>query len=99
VKRLNTKGLPVGMFPDVDYVDECCEVTEPSTLYIFSDGIYEINQPDGSIWGLEPFVNLLADCRNNSVCNLDQVLHTVKAVNRPKEYFDDDVSLLEINFN
>ncbi len=99
VKRLNTKGLPVGMFPDVDYVDECCEVTEPSTLYIFSDGIYEINQPDGSIWGLEPFVNLLADCRNKSVCNLDQVLHTVKAVNRPKEYFDDDVSLLEINFN
>ncbi|MBD0346818.1 MAG: SpoIIE family protein phosphatase [Coleofasciculus sp. Co-bin14] len=98
VKRLQTRGLPVGMFPDVDYLDECCEVTEPSTLYIFSDGIYEINQPDGTVWGLEPFVELLTDCRNNSACNLDQILHFLQAVN-PKDYFDDDVSLLEINFN
>jgi len=98
VKRLQTRGLPVGMFPDVDYLDECCEVTEPSTLYIFSDGIYEINQPDGTVWGLEPFIQLLTDSRNKSVCNLDQILHFLQAVN-PKDYFDDDVSLLEINFN
>jgi sigma-B regulation protein RsbU (phosphoserine phosphatase) len=98
VKRLKTLGLPVGMFPDADYADERCEVVEPSTLYIFSDGIYEINQSDGTIWGLDPFVELLADCRNRSVSNLDQVLHALKSVN-PKDYFDDDLSLLEINFN
>ncbi len=98
VKRLKTLGLPVGMFPDADYADEWCEVVEPSTLYIFSDGIYEINQSDGTIWGLDPFVELLADCRNRSVSNLDQVLHALKSVN-PKDYFDDDLSLLEINFN
>lgn len=98
VKRLQTRGLPVGMFPNAPYLDECCEVTEASTLYIFSDGIYEINQPDGSIWGLDPFVDLLANCRNRSVSNLDPVLHALKSVN-PKDYFDDDVSLLEINFS
>lgn len=97
VKRLQTRGLPVGMFPNAPYLDECCEVIEPSTLYIFSDGIYEINQADGAIWGLDPFVELLADCRNRSVSNLDNVLHALKSVN-PKDYFDDDVSLLEINF-
>lgn len=98
VKRLQTRGLPVGMFPNAPYLDECCEVTEASTLYIFSDGIYEINQLDGSIWGLDPFVDLLVDCRNRSVSNLDQVLHALKSVN-PKDYFDDDLSLLEINFS
>lgn len=98
VKRLQTRGLPVGMFPNAPYLDECCEVIEPSTLYIFSDGIYEINQVDGTIWGLDPFVELLADCRNRSVSNLDEVLHALKSVN-PKDYFDDDVSLLEINFS
>jgi sigma-B regulation protein RsbU (phosphoserine phosphatase) len=97
-QRLQTRGLPIGMFPDVDYLDECCEVAELSTLYIFSDGIYEINQADGTLWGLDPFVQLLADCRNNSACNLDHVLHSIKAVN-PKDYFDDDLSLLEINFD
>src|SRR5919202_1237601 len=94
VKRLKTLGLPAGMFPDADYVDECCDIVEPSTLYIFSDGIYEINQSDGTIWGLDPFVELLAACRNKSTSNLDQVLHALKAVN-PKDYFDDDLSLLE----
>ena len=98
VKRLKTLGLPVGMFPDADYVDDCCDVVEPSTLYIFSDGIYEINQSDGTIWGIDPFVELLAACRNKSTSNLDQVLHALKSVN-PKDYFDDDLSLLEINFN
>ena len=98
VKRLKTPSLPAGMFPDADYVDECCEIVEPSTLYIFSDGIYEINQSDGTIWGLDSFVKLLTDCRNKGSCNLDQILQAVKAVN-PKDYFDDDLSLLEINFD
>jgi sigma-B regulation protein RsbU (phosphoserine phosphatase) len=97
-QRLQTRGLPIGMFPEVDYLDECCEVAELSTLYIFSDGIYEINQADGTLWGLDPFVQLLADCKSNSACNLDHVLHSIKAVN-PKDYFDDDLSLLEINFD
>jgi sigma-B regulation protein RsbU (phosphoserine phosphatase) len=98
VQRLKTLGLPVGMFPDADFADQCCEVAEKSTLYIFSDGIYEINQLDGTIWGLDPFVDLLANCRRNDTSHLDQVLHSIKAVN-PKDYFDDDLSLLEINFD
>jgi sigma-B regulation protein RsbU (phosphoserine phosphatase) len=98
VKRLKTPGSPVGWFPDVDYVDDSCEVSPKSTLYIFSDGIYEINQPDGTVWGLDPFIKLLADSKRNSGYSLDQVFRDLQGVN-PKDYFDDDVSLLEINFN
>lgn len=98
VQRLKTHGLPVAMFPDADYIDECCEVEPASTLYIFSDGIYEINQADGTIWGLDPFVKLLVDCRQNNTCTLDQVLQSLQVIN-PKDYFDDDLSLLEIHFD
>ncbi|EGJ31985.1 MULTISPECIES: SpoIIE family protein phosphatase [Moorena] len=99
VQRLKTPGLPVGMFPDADYIDQCCEITESSTLYIFSDGIYEINQSNGNVWGLEPFIRLLAECKqnHNGACHLDLILKSLEAVN-PKHYFDDDLSLLEINF-
>lgn len=97
VKRLKTPGLPVGMFPDVEFTDDFCEVEKSSTLYIFSDGIYEINQPDGNIWGLDAFVQLLTNCRDKSESNLDRVLRSVQVVN-PKDYFDDDLSLLQINF-
>lgn len=98
VKRLKTVGLPVGMFPDADYVDQICEVTQQSTLYIFSDGTYEINQEDGTIWGMEQFIQLLVECRSNINSKLDQILHTLQAMN-PKDDFDDDLSLLEINFD
>ena len=98
VQRLKTPSLPAGMFPDADYVDECCEIAEPSTLYIFSDGIYEINQLDGTIWGLESFIELLTGCRHKISCGLDQIVQAIQAVN-PKDYFDDDLSLLEIRFD
>ncbi|NEP13474.1 MAG: SpoIIE family protein phosphatase [Symploca sp. SIO2C1] len=97
VERLKTQGLPIGMFPEAAYIEQSCEVVGSSTLYLFSDGIYEINQSDGNIWGLDPFVKLLADCRSNGAHNLDQVLNSIASIN-PQDDFDDDLSLLEINF-
>ncbi len=98
VKRLKTLGLPVGMFPDVDYMDEVCQISQGSSLYIFSDGIYEINQKDGTMWGLDPFITLLADTRQKNSSNLEQILDAVQSLNS-KDYFDDDLSLLEIKFD
>lgn len=98
VQRLKTPGLPIGMFPDAEFLDAECEVEKNSTLYIFSDGIYEINQGDGTIWGLDNFIQLLTDYRGHRGSNnLDGVLRSVQALN-PKDYFDDDLSLLQINF-
>lgn len=96
-KRLKTPGLPVGMFPEAEYVDAQCDIEQHSTLYIFSDGIYEINQPNGIVWGLDAFVDLLSKFRNKD-WHLDQVLNSVRTVN-PNDYFDDDLSLLQINFS
>ncbi len=97
IKRLKTPGLPVGMFPDTDFFDAQCQIEKSSTLYIFSDGIYEINQPDGVIWGLDAFVELLKDSDHTHADNLDQILQGVQAAN-PKQFFDDDLSVLQIKF-
>jgi sigma-B regulation protein RsbU (phosphoserine phosphatase) len=86
------------MLLEAEYVDDSCDVSASSSLYIFSDGIYEIHQPDGNIWGLDSFVKLLGECRVDSSCNLNSILEGVDALN-PKDFFDDDLSLLEINFD
>lgn len=98
VRLLKTLGMPVGMFPDAEYVNSFCNIEEFSTLYIFSDGVYEIRQPNGTIWGLDAFIELLKDCQNTRVCNLDQILNYLAALNA-KDAFDDDLSILQINFN
>lgn len=97
-RQLTTSGVPVGMFPDATYFDCFCNIEEFSTLYIFSDGVYEIKQPNSTVWGLDDFVELLKDGHNTSKeFNLDKVLNYLLALNR-KDAFDDDLSLLQINF-
>ncbi|MFM9268340.1 PP2C family protein-serine/threonine phosphatase [Tychonema sp. BBK16] len=97
VQQLRTPGMPVGMFPDARYLDNCCEVEDLSTLYIFSDGVYEINQPDGNIWGLDPFIDLLAAYNGGTADQLELVLSYTQKLNA-KAVFDDDWSLLKVNF-
>ncbi|MFB8795034.1 MAG: SpoIIE family protein phosphatase [Microcoleus sp.] len=97
VKQLKTPGMPVGMFPDARYVDNCCDVEDLSTLYIFSDGVYEIHQPDGNIWGLDSFIDLLAAYNGATADPLELVLSYIQKLNA-KPVFDDDWSLLKVNF-
>lgn len=98
VKQLKTPSLPIGMLPDTRFVNQRCEIDPLSTLYIFSDGIYEIRQTDGNIWGLDAFTQLLTtDRKAIEHLGLDYVLDYIKALN-PKEALDDDLSLLRINF-
>ncbi len=97
IQRLKTPGMPVGMFPDAPYVDNCCDVEDLSTLYIFSDGVYEIHQPDGNIWGLDPFIDLLAAYNGGTADQLELVLKYTQKLNA-KAVFDDDWSLLKVNF-
>jgi len=97
VKQLKTPGMPVGMFPDARYVDNCCDVEDLSTLYIFSDGVYEIHQPDGNIWGLDSFIDLLAAYNGATADPLELVLSYTQKLNA-KPVFDDDWSLLKVNF-
>ncbi|MGV0026050.1 SpoIIE family protein phosphatase [Phormidesmis priestleyi] len=98
VKQLKTRGNPIGMFPNAKYVSDRCVVDESSTLYVFSDGIYEVNQPDGSMWGLDGFIKLLADSNTSTNSNLDYLLQKARVMNN-SEYFEDDCSLLQVKFN
>lgn len=98
VKQLRTSSLPIGMLPDVRFVNQRCDVDEFSTLYVFSDGVYEILQKDGNVWGLDAFVQLLINDRAAIYrAGLDHVLGYIKTLNS-KDALDDDLSLLRIQF-
>ncbi len=96
-KRLKTPGFPIGMFPDAEYVDASCQISPSSQLYIFSDGIYEIERSDGTVWGLDEFIELLKDFQKRPQQNLDILLRQVQFWNS-KAQFDDDLSVLKVEF-
>jgi phosphoserine phosphatase RsbU/P len=98
VKYLKTPGMPIGMFPEAKYVDGFCNIENSSTLYIFSDGAYEITKSDGTLWSLDAFIQLLANIQHPFDYQLEQILNYLIALNS-KEAFDDDLSILQIQFD
>lgn len=96
-QRLKTTGVPVGMFPSVKYVNGCCKIPPHSSLYIFSDGIYEAEQTNNSLWGLEKFISLLRKYQQTPQKDLDRLLQFVRNWH-PNFRFEDDLSILQIDF-
>jgi phosphoserine phosphatase RsbU/P len=92
VKELSTPNIPIGMFPDIDFIQDSYEISPGSSLYIFSDGVYEILQPNGEIWGLDAFVDLIVNCPAPN-----QVLDKIQNLNG-NQSLNDDFSLLKITF-
>ncbi len=97
-QRLKTVGVPVGMFPNAEYIDSALTVEKGSSLYVFSDGIYEIEQENGSFWGLEKFVTVLQKYQQTSERDLDRLLQFVRNWH-PRFQFEDDLSILQIDFH
>ena len=97
MKLLKTTGVPVGMFPDAEYTNGFCQIEEFSSLYVFSDGVYEINSASGGNWDFDSFVNLLQERYKHENFSLDAILNYLLELNS-KTVFDDDLSILEIMF-
>ncbi len=95
--KLKTPGLPVGMFPEAKYTNKSLLIDSLSKLYIFSDGIYEIEQEDGSLIGLNNFLSTVRSYQNDNLANLDWLISCLKSSNI-REKFDDDLSIIEVSF-
>jgi sigma-B regulation protein RsbU (phosphoserine phosphatase) len=98
LKLLKTPGMPVGMFPEAKYVDRACKIDNFSSLYIFSDGAYEITKSDGTLWNLDGFIQLLVSLQHSVDYQLEHILNYLINLNS-KEAFDDDLSILQIKFD
>ncbi|WP_017659604.1 PP2C family protein-serine/threonine phosphatase [Baaleninema simplex] len=98
VDRLNTPSLPIGLFPDADYESQRCAIAPSSQLYVFSDGIYEIPQADGTVWGLDAFADWLSRESDGGTVDLERLLESVKQLS-PERALDDDLSLLQLTFS
>ena len=96
-KRLKTPGVPVGMFPDIKYVNDSCQIDSNSSLYVFSDGLYEVEQQPDSPWGLERLINLLKKYQQAPERDLERLLQYIRTWH-PNFQFEDDLSILQIDF-
>ncbi len=98
--ELKTDGMVAGADPEAEYRNMVFQVPRNSRLYLFSDGIYEFITGDGTVLGLEAFIQVLERTVSNlphdrsGIAEILEKLASLSAV----EHFQDDVSLVELRF-
>lgn len=98
VEYLKSPGMPIGMFPDIRFENSYHTIAPGSSLYILSDGAYEILQADETIWGLDNLVDVLKSAQVERDQNLDTILAHIQSVNQHQE-LEDDLSLIQVKLD
>ena len=95
--ELSTHGMVVGGVPDTRYKEAVASVAPQARLYVFSDGVYEIEDAEsGRVMGFADFKNKLESLPQTSPKILPMFEYAVKKQNSDK--FKDDYSMCEIAF-
>lgn len=98
LRQLRTRGTVIGAVPGIDYPAGVCEIPKGSRLYVFSDGVYEIKQPDGNTVVFDRLLRWLVEEPQNDGPAVERLLRAAEAARGP-DGPEDDVSLLEVVFN
>jgi sigma-B regulation protein RsbU (phosphoserine phosphatase) len=93
----------IGAFPKMTYQTEHTQVPAQSSLYLFSDGLFEIVTKDQQRWELDDLLPLFLQPRSAGtaggpkVSEAERVYNAVREVAAPGP-LQDDVSLLVVTF-
>jgi sigma-B regulation protein RsbU (phosphoserine phosphatase) len=93
--ELGTPNVAIGMFPGALFHSGRVDIGPKSTLYVFSDGAYEVRKPDGTVMAHAELIEFIA--RRAGPCGPDEVWQFVRQVGI-SETLADDFSLLEVVF-
>lgn len=97
VEKLSTGGMIVGGMPGTKFKEAEAEISPGSRLYVFSDGVYEVNYADGrGMMGVDEFIAELAKPAKEKSKVEEMMRFSQSAQN--SERFEDDFSLFEISF-
>jgi sigma-B regulation protein RsbU (phosphoserine phosphatase) len=94
---LSLGGLIIGGLPGQKYQKSTLLLEPYAKLYIYSDGIYEVPRPEGSMFQLNDFVQLVGELSKEGDTTPRKIIDTMRGIQN-KEMFEDDVSLLEVEF-
>ena len=97
IDALGQPALMIGAISEADYEVNEVTVAPGSSLYVFSDGIFEIVTADGTRWSLTDFEPLLQHPSLPGIPEPERLLQAVKRAAGPRP-FDDDASLMMLTF-
>jgi sigma-B regulation protein RsbU (phosphoserine phosphatase) len=95
--QLRTPNYIIGGMSNGVYQKNDCLIGERNTLYIFSDGVYEIKKSDGSMWRFDEFANFINSVKTGDQSILDRLYDYAKNLGK-SDTFEDDFTIVEVAF-
>jgi sigma-B regulation protein RsbU (phosphoserine phosphatase) len=97
---LESNGPMVGAVPDLEYQSSSITLGAFAKLYLYSDGAYEIERIDKTMWPFDEFLAFMrpgphADADGSM---MDRLIAHDRAI-QGREEFVDDFSIVELQFN
>ena len=97
-RRLATRNPPIGVLEERRFDEARTTAAPGDRLYLFSDGVYEIETHDGRAWDFKDFEALVSAPRIPEVAESQRLLSAVRGEARGG-VLDDDFSLLVVGFH
>jgi sigma-B regulation protein RsbU (phosphoserine phosphatase) len=94
--ELKTQNLMIGFDKDTVFKESSIALEEKNKFYVFSDGVYEIEQANGQVVTLADFIDLLKRISKMDTSQVDDILQYMKKLASNADSFEDDFSLLEL---
>jgi len=94
---LRTPNFVIGGMPEITYKKREYIVGERNILYIFSDGVYEVEKSDGSMWRFQEFADFISEVKTDNQSILDRLYVYAKNLGN-LENFEDDFTIVEVVF-
>ena len=95
--ELKAPGMVIGSMPGLKYRTVTVDLGTFSELYLFSDGVYEVTLPDGTMWEFNDFVTSLIRPPPPGKSELDLVMDVARKL-QGRDTFDDDFSMVKFVF-
>lgn len=93
--RLESTGIPLGIYPDqITPMGRSVDLEEGDVVLMLTDGVFEIQSPDGGLFGVERAIDCVRRQGAKSAAEIiDELYQTVLRFSH-KESPDDDVTLV-----
>ncbi len=96
-EELVNKNHPVGFLPDNDFQGSEIHINSGLSLYIFSDGVFEIKNENKIVWNYYDFRDFLINSYKKKISELKLLFSYVKQSSGENK-LRDDFSILKVSF-
>jgi sigma-B regulation protein RsbU (phosphoserine phosphatase) len=97
IQQLEADGPAVGMVPELPYDTRTTTIAEGARLLIYSDGVFEVEKPDGQMWQYTDFVEKITPELAHSGDIIEEHLRFCREISQV-EVLGDDFSMVEVRF-